>query len=1078
MKPNLLRLLPCAVALLLSMLPGRAQVIPDAVFTVGTTWRDNQNRDWSYIALQPAEPARLLARKLAVYAKAGAADANNPYARKAILSVQTDPQILASLLTRAQNLGDPVPELGGRLDELFGDLVPSPALGVPEKLSAVIRGVLASPGQHFGNLLLMGRIHPSVNLALGLSYAELIPNNTVVTYEVREFDLASNRDLAVLGRVTVEGGKPTVFPAPESLVQVEDARATGHLNARFRWSLTPEHHRLALLGYGYNLYRLDKAFAEANQYHLQPPTAAVMAQLVASNPAARRVNPAPVLLSELASPLQGYVLDDNGVGRDDGVPFKNGDRFYYYVAARDLLGRDGVLSKPLFVTICDRVGPTAPRMPQVGNHHDYQNGVASQRLEVTWPAKTSTEEKTIVGYYVYRWRTPDDVLKSGGVPEFNRISALIPHVQGQKVYRYVDDANNPPTMPADAGRTFWYTVRAIDNGACGPNYSPHSAPAFGVLRDRVAPAAPTGAVLVNCCKPIAVADRFEDVASTEAEAEMVEFDLVATREDREVEWVEFYLFGNAAANRLGRFHFAPTQERVVHRVRLNRSTAAAGPAIAAHARVGTSRSVASATVMLALPGLPSERSVREVRFRGLLRCGPVLLAPPSSTAGGGDADCQAHFPRPGIGKGQPDGNGGGVPTQGLDVQVDLTPGTREWRLYRRVDDGPLTLWKQGHTDAAQTSQIKVTDQDLPANAATICYFAQLLDENGNGSPMSQLGDCVEIAQPTARPVLAELVPGGTTNAPTLTVRWFCPPAGVERFELLLALDRGLPPTELNDLLSENQNQPGNFFGIGNPEKPKTHDFGSYLTPRPGPGFGPGPQFSVTFPVSRRSKYHVQIRSLPRGGGERRLSNARSVSWSEPGVAGQSGPDVPWPARELPEIVGTAFNGQLKAEALPGDFYPGVGIHIGTVPVADTVAGTVDGKLVTHLKGAKNPLNYVFQDDPGNGQKEPLLPIVLYRYQVANAVFPSVSGDLIQVSPWMDRIITRSVPLGQSGNQTRIVDPFVRITPPSTIPDNNPKLYLLDTQPVVREASYAYLLVRFDRSGEIRDVVSVPPVSIP
>ncbi len=133
------------------------------------------------------------------------------------------------------------------------------------------------------------------------------------------------------------------------------------------------------------------------------------------------------------------------VGDEDGVPFKNGEQFYYYVAARDLLGRDGAISLPLLVTICDRVGSTAPKMPLVGNHHEYVNGAAKQRLQVTWPAKVSTAEVTITGYRVYRWNTPDEALKFGGDPAFNAISPLIPHVPGKTNYTYIDDANNPPT---------------------------------------------------------------------------------------------------------------------------------------------------------------------------------------------------------------------------------------------------------------------------------------------------------------------------------------------------------------------------------------------------------------------------------------------------------------------------------------------------------------------------------------------------------------------------------------------------------------------------------------------------------
>lgn len=56
-------------------------------------------------------------------------------------------------------------------------------------------------------------------------------------------------------------------------------------------------------------------------------------------------------------------------------------------------------------------------------------------------------------------------------------------------------------MPADANKTYWYTVRAVDDNdcvGCKANVSGNSAPGFGVLRDRVGPDAATGSLTIQC----------------------------------------------------------------------------------------------------------------------------------------------------------------------------------------------------------------------------------------------------------------------------------------------------------------------------------------------------------------------------------------------------------------------------------------------------------------------------------------------------------------------------------------------------------------------------------------------------
>jgi hypothetical protein len=123
-----------------------------------------------------------------------------------------------------------------------------------------------------------------------------------------------------------------------------------------------------------------------------------------------------------------------------------------------------------------------------------------------------------------------------------------------------------------------------------------------------------------------------------------------------------------------------------------------------------------------------------------------------------------------------------------------------------------------------------------------------------------------------------------------------------------------------------------------------------------------------------------------------------------------------------------------------------------------------------LTGQVNPSAYVFTNRLG----DPLLPIALYRYQVPNPLFPKVSGDLVQVSPLMERFA--SVVTNSPGGSviTAIHDPFVYLTAPVNFSDNGTIFFMVlkDTQPAVIGATYRYLLVRFDALGEITEVIPV------
>ncbi len=1069
-------------------LRAQGQVLEDTVFTLGTVTRDQTNRNWAYVVLQPTEAGLLADRKLAVYVKAGDAASATAYERQAILTLQSDPLAIAALLQRAGSIGDDLAALDGRVSNLFAALIPSGTPTLAERLSVVIRGSLDKP-QHYQKLVQLARFHPAVAMCLGFGHAEQIGNGKY-TFEVRDFDLGANSDRGVLGRVTVESGNPIILPAPGRPVEFKDASGKGHLNVKLRWATSPDLRRLSLLSYGFNVYRVPKFVADANPglFLAAVPNRLQFLAQVKTNPAIGRVTQLPVLASRnfddspAANPNSvinptnrvAFVADDGGLSGGNYV-FQDGQQFFYYVTARDILGRDGVISQGTLVTICDRMPPDAPRMPVVENHYVFQGGAPKQHLKVTWKAAVSTNDDTgVSGYYVYRWTAPAQIPKNANQPVLNRISALIPHVPGQPTYTFIDSGAGAPSVPADLNRTFWYTIRAADLSSCGGNLSANSAPAFGVLRDREGPAGPQGGgPMILCCDPLLVAGKAFDVTpKEEVDPELAYFDLVCTRRDDGIAFVDFWfsLNGGNSSNLVARVHFPDAATEVTHRLSYPRRLFNENAAFAAAARSGDFQGDVSAIDAVRVGGLPGRSAIRRVEFEAATRCTRTQ----GIVGAAGRKGCDVHQPRPPRPVGDPET----PPEDGIIVVVPLTPGTTEYRLYRRVDYGPLTLIKQGQAkyDSVTNVAVQIPDEDMPANASVLCYYGQLFDEHGNGSPLTQLGDCITVTQPTAKPLLAALEPLGGDSAPRMVIRWFCAPAGLERFKVRVAILGEDPPNTLGSVLSSNQ-APGLDFQPVNPYLPfplwKLVDYGEYVTPLIGPNFGDGASFQLTVPVVQGKRYYVKVTGVVKGGGNGKTSNTETFLWQPPPE--EVGPKVPWPQRPLPALA--LHHPEVAPVRLKLEDFDGLGIKVGDVRRADAREfKTGEGGTFSMFEGVVKPEAFIYT----NGQGKSLFPAVLYRFQVPNTAMPQVSGDLVQVAPFMKEIASVTTNVPNAGVFTRVVDPFIRLTALGQIPGNNSterNLVLLDTTPVVLGASYAYLLVRFDDVGEVINVIPTTLVEV-
>jgi hypothetical protein len=86
--------------------------------------------------------------------------------------------------------------------------------------------------------------------------------------------------------------------------------------------------------------------------------------------------------------------------------------------------------------------------------------------------------------------------------------------------------------------------------------------------------------------------------------------------------------------------------------------------------------------------------------------------------------------------------------------------------------------------------------------------------------------------------------------------------------------------------------------------------------------------------------------------------------------------------------------------------------------------------------------------------------------MANAEWPFVSSDVVQVSPLISRILWSDLPRAPDGpapegSKSFIRDPFIGVEIHDDNHADRAELYLLDTTPRAVGAKYRYWLVRFD-----------------
>lgn len=502
--------------------------------------------------------------------------------------------------------------------------------------------------------------------------------------------------------------------------------------------------------------------------------------------------------------------------------------------------------------------------------------------------------------------------------------------------------------------------------------------------------------------------------------------------------------------------------------------------------------------------------------------------------------CQINLPAEGSCSQHVSAGGPGSPINPIQITIYNIPAdAKEFRLYRTVDGGPKSLIAQGavtNTDGLTT--IVRNDDAMPPSAATLCYYVQFLDMHGNAGPMTFI-DCRDVKPASLpQPVLAAPLLLGSADAPQVSLSWFCPTSGVSRFELLVHRADGQSPVGVSGngvTVSTSFDPTISFFGLVQGWLTEVIQFDTaLLTPVTGSSFGPGPQFLLPVNVLTNVPYVISVAAMDAQGNCGPASACQKFVWGQINQFTA----VPWPARPLPRVnsfddiappagtiqprVAAVLLSNVRTLTLDSN-YP-VGIRIGDLAPVDAlgvgnpnigttnffsygIAGLTGGTTATNTPtptpapkskpkpnyagptasgtlAVIDPNTLIFQrlsTTPGR-QGESLLPIVLYRQQVANASFPKVSGTLTQVSPLIERLAYGSL------YQTNYNDSVIYNV---TIYDlliaggqeisgglTGDFLYLRDQQPVILGASYQYFVVHMNAQREIEEIIPAGTVTLP
>lgn len=932
------------VAGLLSGQLATAQNADPLVYTVGKTFPTNGGTTLhNYLLWQPGDAKTTFGKRFGIYAKNGDANSAAPYQLLGIQTLQTSPSAIQALLKLGEEFDANGGEVAERIVALNAEANATPLPGdfvypteidleVAQKLAQIMT-VAQVDAEVLQSLVSLGRVHPGVQMCLGLGFSIEANAGSLITYEVREVD-PGNNDLRVIGRITLDADNPQGLVEPGRPIQMfhpnnpdyqTNASPKDHLTVLTRWA-TPDALRVLLPHtFGFNLYRVPKSAVDGAA--IDPD--AIDSEADALGLGGARVNSLPAVASLLLTdaeatnpafePTVFFYGDDKN---PPGDPFADGDTFYCYVAARDIAGHPGPLSKPTLIMVCDRLPPSIPAIISVENvfdlaNSDPGNGNGTQHLRVNIrQVPDEPAENAATSYRIYRWHSATDWQRHGGDPNLNFIGEVA-HVPGQAVVSFDDDDDTDtdtdgpggtgpdglggvdtgaPVVTSESdpemGQTFWYTVRAVDNTACTPkNYSGHCGAVYGVPRDRVGPDQPKGS-LINCfCiprinlinegipvarPPYGVDDNFPGfvvrVWRNNPEARSV----IRKIKGFDVEFGRSDSSGNFTSRFTRRYFYRGLEEfgdvlvplRDVDGTTLRVRSCLGDGSLSAWREIGGQGRIPKlaeitrydfrAFVDICCPTIISSRVLRLPNGRPDPRI-LELLPPPNPN----DPDCPPWVElRP-----------GGIPPAHIPVGPDgtitgvcgnvyLDGDIREVRVYRRVGQAGAfqLIARQSGQSSLPNFQWKETAPTL-VNGIEVCYYAQTFDEHGNSSPLTRLGCVTVVNEDLGVPILMDPVDLDPTGSfPVVGLSWFCDPVGVDRFELWVAEEGGTSPDiqAVGQLSAEIET---NTNPVLTDEDGNELTFSVFRTNSLASGFGNGGEFSLNLTVPAGKKLYYAVRPI-------------------------------------------------------------------------------------------------------------------------------------------------------------------------------------------------------------------------
>ena len=977
-----------------------------------------------------------LAPAYAIHRKPGLPGDAGEFSLLAIIQPSAAIPYLEFHLQNASITGYSLTELEEAIDTVLGN--PPVGTSLAEKIAIAMTTPLSpASAQLFFDFL--PRQMPPIAMILGRAHLAEVSSLEPSTFEIREYDPATESEGVVVASLTT-GLAPTLLSAPGEMSESIETSPRGHLRVRLRWCTPVALAKQSLHVSGYNLYRARRAEWHATE-GTPPPlvlSPAALESALASG-LLSQVNRGPILPdSSFACPLPPppdlyFVADDNDSAallryETGGEPFEPGEAVTYYVVALDHFRRPGLPGPGLEVVVCDRMPPLVPRQVRVENRPRYDDATqqGGEDLVVSWDRESEAE---VSHYWIYRWNAHDDSLKNAANPTIANLLARVPNTGATARLEFIDDgtaqlaaAPPPPTLPGDAGRTFWYTVRAEDDTACKSlegygNLSGPGTPAFGVLRDWTGPAQPGGRLTARCCSVDAAFSAETGQLSSPA---AVRVQLVPA--DPRIRWAQ--LRDGLSGMILAQFHFEDLWPAALPALDLSNFAS-----FQLEARFGTDGGHASSWT----PGLSlqSGSAVPLHIWTATLDCAPRAWP------------CNTGFADP------VDPDSGGI--IGVCGEINPDPGAVEWRVYRRTEsDGRLVQIESGKfPDTAWC------DSGSPSAPAVLCYYVQLFDADGNPSAIVRIGCVASLGtEPFPIPeITSAMVLPADNNAPVsvpAAVEWFCPPPGIERFELAFHP----PPPKAPSVVW--MPVPGAQEAIGT-------DYGIYLSPRIPAGFGDGGSgFAQEFELQSGVEYRVRIRATRSHVADNGAVTVAHGPWSDEvlisfvqGLVAQ-GPNVPWPARPVPGInPGFSPRAEYDPEEELGK------VEIGTILAVDV-------------------LNPGSETSPAQVRGTSLLPyltvpapFVAYRHETS----PGRRAEMTQITPLMREFLVTIG--GTPANPVMTVnDRFIMIKRRAGDATGPYRIWVRDTQPVMRGKSYRYTIVLHRTDHEIADVLASNVASVP